>query len=95
MLTPVPNQVADPKDAVLWSLFDRLQKIDEHPSARMAFAVSIAYASQNGGSSPVFKDELDMLRDILKLPPEVIVAEIEDMVRVVPDQEQVLDFKEL
>ena len=68
MLQPVPAQVPDPKDAVLWSLFDRLQKIDENQGSRIAFATAIAYNQHFGIDTPAFQSELNQLREILKIP---------------------------
>ena len=68
MLTPVPTRVADKKDAVLWSIFDKLQKIDENQGTRLSFAQNIGINMHLGAPTPVFSDELKMLREILGLP---------------------------
>lgn len=68
MLTPIPTRVDDPKDAVLWSVYDKLQKIDENAGSRINFATTIAYNSHIGLNDPMFKFELDQMRNILKIP---------------------------
>ena len=76
MLTPIPDKVPDPKDAVLWAVFSKLQCIDENPAARAAFCIPAAINYQVGNSQPLFEFELEQLRAILKIPasaPEVEV----------------------
>ena len=68
MLTPIPTRVDDPKDAVLWSVYNKLQQIDENQGTRINFATSIAYNTHVGLSDPVFKFELDPLRQVLNIP---------------------------
>ena len=68
MLTPVPPTCPDKKDAVLWSLFDRLQKIDENEGSRIAFATNIAYNAHAGMNGPMFSNELALIRDVLNIP---------------------------
>jgi hypothetical protein len=65
MLTPIPTRVDDPKDAVLWSVYSRLQEIDENQGTRLNFATTIAFNSHTGLNDKVFKFELDQLRQIL------------------------------
>ena len=77
MIINVPNRVDDPKDAVLWSIFDKLQKIDDEPSTRIAFATGILYNAQFGMTAALFDDELKQLREILKIPEPVISPEAE------------------
>lgn len=71
MLTTVPTRVDDPKDAVLWSIFDCLQKIDENATSRVSFGTSILYNIHTMNDTPVFADELKQLREILHIPEPV------------------------
>lgn len=67
MLTPIPTRVDDPKDAVLWSVYHKLQTIDENAGSRMNFASSIAYNNHVGCSDSLFEFELEQIRAILKI----------------------------
>lgn len=79
MIISVPTRVDDKKDAVLWSLFDRLQKIDDTPGSRLAFASGVIFASQVGYGIPLFSSELDQLREVLNIPKPV-----EEAIEVAP-----------
>ena len=68
MLTPIPERVNDPKDAVLWAVYDCLQRIDENTSSRTAFASGIAINQHFATDHAVFEHELGLLREILKIP---------------------------
>jgi hypothetical protein len=68
MLTPLPSKIEDPKDIVLWALFDRLQRIDENPTTRLGFATQIAYSNHTGLNHPVFAEELGAIRQLLNIP---------------------------
>ena len=70
-LTPIPEKVTDPKDAVLWSVYDSLQRIDEDNGSRMAHATTIAMNSHYNSDRPIFEFELSQIRDILKIPKPV------------------------
>ena len=73
-MTPIPDRVADPKDAVLWAVLNKLETIDENQSTRIAFATSILYNCQFGLDKPIFSNELEQVRKLLGLPePEAEV----------------------
>jgi hypothetical protein len=68
-ITPIPERVADPKDAVLWAIFDTLQRIDENQSSRLSFATKIFFNAQLGmAQTPLFEHEINQLRQILNIP---------------------------
>lgn len=97
MLTPVPTRVDDKKDAVLWSVFDKLQKIDENQGTRIAFAQNIAITMHMQLQASVFADELKMLREVLNIPePKEEIAAKEEVVRSeMPNPSDSLKFADL
>jgi hypothetical protein len=78
MTTPIPDRVDDPKDAVLWAVYSKLQDIDDNPSSRIAFASSIAINQHFSTDHPVFDHELGLLREILHIEvPKETAAPVE------------------
>jgi len=81
MITPVPARVDDKKDAVMWSVLNALEQIDEGPSSRSMFAQNILFNLSSSLDGPVFKEEIAQLREILGVKvapePEPVVMPIE------------------
>jgi len=76
MITPVPTQVADPKDAVMWSVLNALEQIDNNTSSRGTFAQSILFNIATQLDGPIFKEEIRQLREQLgvkEAPPEPVI----------------------
>lgn len=65
MMTPIPSRVDDPKDAVLWSVLNSLEQVDQSPSSRLAFAQNIMFKIHASLDGPAFYEEIRQIKDIL------------------------------
>lgn len=72
-LTPIPQRVDDPKDAVLWAILARLESIDETTGSRVGFGGSLVYNAHMSLDRPAFSDELEQIRAVLKIQAPVEV----------------------
>ena len=61
MITPVPQRVNNSKDAILWSILNTLEQIDDNPQSRAQFGYQIA----GDPSIPAFNTEIALIREEL------------------------------
>jgi hypothetical protein len=86
MLTKIPDRVDDSILAIVWAVYDKLQQIDETPSSRLSFASSIMYNIQTSTDHAVFENELDQLRELLKIEKPKEAELVEDPTTRVIDE---------
>ena len=70
MITPVPARVDDKKDAVLWSVLNALEQIDNTPSSRGTFAQSILFNLAANLDGPCFREEVRQMKEVLGIKEE-------------------------
>lgn len=78
-MTPIPAQVKDPKDAVLWAVLHSLEQIDCNTSSRALYAQSVLFNISMNLDGPCFKEEVRQLKEVLGVPEEAPACPIPEV----------------
>ena len=90
-MTPIPDRVDDPKNAVLYSVLNSMEQIDANTSSRMNYAQSILFRISANLDEPCFSEEIRQIKDILGIKtvepePEPVIEQTEPVNEVAREE---------